>query len=53
MYRKTYALIDCNVIEDNVKAIIKEYSSYKYYFGVVKANAFIKKLGIKVGLYDD
>ena len=40
MYRKTYALIDCNVIEDNVKAIIKEYSSYKYYFGVVKANAY-------------
>ena len=46
MYRKTYALIDCNVIEDNVKAIIKEYSSYKYYFGVVKANAYGHGLGV-------
>ena len=46
MYRKTYALIDCNVIENNVKAIIKEYSSYKYYFGVVKANAYGHELGV-------
>ena len=40
MQRKTYALIDGNQIEKNVKNIIKNYPSYRYYFGVVKNNAY-------------
>ncbi len=39
MYRKTYALIDCDILENNVKDITSKYD-YKYYFGVVKANAY-------------
>lgn len=39
MYRKTYALIDCNVLKNNVKDIVSKYP-YKYYIGVVKANAY-------------
>ena len=40
MYRKTYAQIDNKVLTDNVKKIIKKYNTYKYYIGVVKANAY-------------
>ena len=40
MYRKTYAQIDNKVLTDNVKKIIKKYNNYKYYIGVVKANAY-------------
>lgn len=40
MQRKTYAIIDGNQIKENVKEIIKNYSEYKYYFGVVKNNAY-------------
>lgn len=40
MYRKTYALIDCDVIESNIEKIRETYNDYKYYFGVVKANAY-------------
>lgn len=40
MYRKTYARIDGNILEENTKEIIKEYEEYKYYFGVVKNNAY-------------
>lgn len=40
MYRKTYALIDCEAIENNIKEIIDKYNSYKYYIGVVKNNAY-------------
>jgi alanine racemase len=40
MYRKTFAIIDGEKIESNIKKIIKEYGEYKYYFGVVKANAY-------------
>lgn len=39
MYRKTYALIDLEVLKSNVKEIVNKYS-YKYYIGVVKANAY-------------
>ena len=37
--RNTYALINLNNLENNIKEIIKNYS-YEYYFGVVKANAY-------------
>ncbi len=40
MYRKTYARIDGKILENNVKEIKKKYSDYKYYFGVVKNNAY-------------
>ena len=40
MYRKTYVEIDCNKLENNIKKIINTYSGYKYYFGVVKNNAY-------------
>lgn len=39
MYRKTYALIDCDVIKNNIKDITNKYH-YQYYIGVVKANAY-------------
>lgn len=40
MYRNTYIKIDCNKLMNNVKNIIKNNSSYEYYFGVVKNNAY-------------
>ena len=40
MYRKTYALINNDILETNVKNIRKEYPDYQYYFGVVKNNAY-------------
>ena len=40
MYRNTYVEIDTNVIENNIKNIIKKNSDYKYYIGVVKGNAY-------------
>ena len=39
MYRKTYAKVDLDVLKDNIKEIVKSYD-YKYYFGIVKANAY-------------
>lgn len=39
MYRKTYVKVDCDVLENNIKEIVNKYN-YKYYFGVVKANAY-------------
>lgn len=39
MYRRTYALIDLEVLKNNVKDIVSKYP-YKYYIGVVKANAY-------------
>lgn len=39
MYRKTYALIDCDILEDNIQDIVSKYK-YQYYIGVVKANAY-------------
>lgn len=40
MYRKTYAKIDGNILEENVKEIKKKYNEYEYYIGVVKNNAY-------------
>ena len=39
MYRKTYALINCNTLTNNIQNIKQNYP-YKYYIGVVKANAY-------------
>lgn len=40
MQRKTYAYIDGNILENNIKEIKKKYPDYKYYIGVVKNNAY-------------
>ena len=40
MYRKTYALIDLDVLKNNIKNIKEVYNDYKYYIGVVKGNAY-------------
>ncbi len=40
MLRKTYAVIDGDILRNNTKEIIKEYQDYDYYFGVVKNNAY-------------
>ena len=40
MYRKTYALIDENILKANIEEIKKKYSNYEYYIGVVKNNAY-------------
>lgn len=39
MYRKTYVKIDCDILENNIREIKNKYQ-YKYYIGVVKANAY-------------
>lgn len=46
MYRKTYVEINEDVLEKNTNEIINKYNEYKYYFGVVKNNAYHH--GIKV-----
>lgn len=40
MYRPSYLEVNGDTIYSNVKNIIKNYNSYKYYFGVVKNNAY-------------
>ena len=40
MYRKTYVEVNNKTLTNNVKEIILKYNDYKYYFGVVKANAY-------------
>ena len=40
MYRNTFALVDNNKLKENIKEIINKYDNYKYYIGVVKANAY-------------
>ena len=40
MYRNTYVKIDNEILKSNVKEIINYYNNYKYYIGVVKANAY-------------
>lgn len=40
MYRNTYVEVKLKNIEHNVKTLIKEYSNYKYYFGVAKADCY-------------
>ena len=37
---KTYVEINLDTLKNNVKSIIKKYNDYKYYFGVVKSNAY-------------
>ena len=39
-YRNTYAKIKLDNITHNVKTIISNYSGYKYYIGVVKADTY-------------
>ena len=46
MYRNTYVEIDVQQIKENIKNIIKKNSDYKYYFGVVKGNAYGHGMGI-------
>lgn len=40
MYRNTYAYIDDKILTNNIREIVRKYSFYKYYIGVVKANAY-------------
>jgi len=40
MYRKTYALIDEDILKQNIEEIKNKYNDYKYYIGVVKNNAY-------------
>ena len=40
MYRKTYVEIDQQKLMENAQEIITKYNNYKYYFGVVKGNAY-------------
>lgn len=40
MYRNTFLEINLESIEKNVKKVIENYSDYKYYFGVVKADCY-------------
>lgn len=40
MYRPTYLEVNCNTLKNNIIEIKKNYPDYKYYFGVVKANAY-------------
>ena len=40
MFRKTYLEIDLQALKYNIEQIKKTYSDYRYYFGVVKANAY-------------
>lgn len=40
MYRNTYVEINLDNMYNNVKSLVKSYSDYKYYIGVVKSNAY-------------
>ncbi len=40
LFRNTYAVINLDLLKNNIKEIIKKYNNYKYYFGIVKANAY-------------
>ncbi len=40
MYRKTYVKVNLSHIKYNVQLLINKYSSYQYYFGVVKADCY-------------
>ena len=39
MFRNTAALVDCDILTDNIRNIRENYE-YEYYIGVVKANAY-------------
>ena len=40
MYRRTYLEVDCENLKNNIINIKQNYPNYKYYFGVVKNNAY-------------
>lgn len=40
MFRQTYLEVNCNELKNNILNIKENYPDYKYYFGVVKANAY-------------
>ena len=40
MHRNTYVKVNLKTLESNVKNIVNYYDNYKYYIGVVKANAY-------------
>ena len=40
MYRNTFAEINLDNLEYNIKSLINRYNDYKYYFGVVKADCY-------------
>ena len=40
MYRNTFVEVNLANLEYNIKALIKKYKDYKYYFGVVKADCY-------------
>ncbi len=40
MYRKTFVKIDKEILKANVHNITENYSEYKYFFGVVKGDAY-------------
>ncbi len=40
MYRNTYVEVNLKNLKYNVKALIKKYKDYQYYFGVVKADCY-------------
>ena len=46
MYRPTYAVINKDILKENIKEIKKMYPSYEYYIGVVKNDAYHH--GIKI-----
>jgi alanine racemase len=48
MYRKTFIQVDGEILENNVKNIIDNYSEYKYYFGVVKNNAYHSEMHTEI-----
>lgn len=40
MYRKTYLKINTETLKNNVKELVRNYNGYRYFFGVVKGNAY-------------
>jgi len=40
MYRKTYAVVDGDILKNNIIEIKNKYNGYEYYIGVVKNNAY-------------
>ena len=40
MYRPTYAVINRDILKNNIKEIKKTYPQYDYYIGVVKNDAY-------------
>ncbi len=46
MYRNTFVKVDKDILKENVHNITKTYSQYKYFFGVVKGDAYGHGLGV-------